>query len=177
MNIGDNGNKGNKGGDNNIIQKTSQGGFHILECYGNLHVNWKALLAVGAIILAILITKWAIQHNWCKIFKSCRKGNKKKYTKRNDKYNNGDIEMQYRGKPRHESDRDMTDISETQNLTSGHSDRQSVSPRLTQTTDMQTVSPRLATGGEENGSTSTVWGYGSSTSRRSRLTYTITNCN
>ena len=146
VNIGDNGSKGKKeGGDNNIIQKTSQGGVHILECHGNLHVNWKALLAVGAIILAILITKWAIQHNWCKIFKSCRKGNKKKHSKENDKYNKGDIEMQYRGKPRRESERDMADFSETHNLTSGHSDRQTVSPRLTQTSDIQTVSPRLAT--------------------------------
>ena len=53
--------------------------------------------------------------------------------------------MQYRGKLGRESDRNMTDFSETHNLTSRHSDRQTVSPRQTQTSEIQTVSPRLAT--------------------------------
>ena len=89
VNIDDKGGKGRQGGDNNIIQKTSQGGIHFLECYGNLHVNWKALLAVGAIILAILITKWAIQHNWCRVFKVCQKKNKKTETKKGQIWQQG----------------------------------------------------------------------------------------
>ena len=71
--IDDNSGNGKRGnGDNNIIQKTSQGGIHILECYGQLHVNWQALLAVGLVILVILVIKWAIQYNWCKLFSTCK---------------------------------------------------------------------------------------------------------
>ena len=134
---------GKGGGDNNIIQKTSQGGVHVFECYGNLHVNWKALLAVGAVILVILVTKWAIQHNWCRVCKSCRKGSKTKNNK-NAKMGNSDIEMQNWGKSGRQSDHDRHDITETHNLMPRLSDRQTVSPKGTveSTADIQT--PRLA---------------------------------
>ena len=105
------GGKGGKGGngDNNIIQKTVQGGIHILECTGNLHVNWKALMAVGFIVLAILLSKWAIQHNWCRVCKVCRKGNKNKNTKRTEK-EESDIEMQHWGKSGKGFNNDRQDI-------------------------------------------------------------------
>ena len=63
--------EGEKGADTNIIQKTSQGGIHILECTGQLHINWQILLALGLIIMLILLVKWSIQYNLCK-FITCQ---------------------------------------------------------------------------------------------------------
>ena len=72
VNIGSNEkDKGGNGADNNIIQKTNQGGIHILECTGQLHINWQVLLALGIIIILILLIKWGIQYNLCR-FLTCQ---------------------------------------------------------------------------------------------------------
>ena len=141
INIDGKGGKGGKGGngDNNIIQKTVQGGIHILDCTGNLHVNWKALMAVGFIVLAILLSKWAIQHNWCRVFKVCRKGSKTKNDKRT-KGGNSDIEMQHWGKSGRQFHNDRQDIIETH--MPRLNDRQTVYSK--QTADPQTADIQLA---------------------------------
>ena len=64
--------EGDKQTDTNIIQQTSQGGVHILECTGQLHINWKILLSLSILILLVLIVKWSVQYNICKVIKCKR---------------------------------------------------------------------------------------------------------
>ena len=72
VNIDSKGEKeGKERGDNNIIQKTNQGGIHNFECAGQLHINWQALMAMGIDIIVIILIKWGIQYNLCK-FLTCQ---------------------------------------------------------------------------------------------------------
>ena len=112
-----------------------------MDCTGNLHVNWKALMAVGFIVLAILVSKWAIQHNWCRVYKICRKGSKTKNNK-NTKMGNSDIEMQNWGKSGRQSNNDRHDIIQTHNLMPRLSDRQTVFPKGTVDSPADIQTPR-----------------------------------
>ena len=59
----------------NIVQSTSQGGFHFMESTGMIHIDWKVLLALSCVILIAFIIKWAFQYklfelincNFCKM--------------------------------------------------------------------------------------------------------------
>ena len=59
----------------NIVQSTSQGGVHVLETTGMIHIDWKILLALSCVILMAFIIKWAFQYklfdlincNFCKM--------------------------------------------------------------------------------------------------------------
>ena len=87
------------------------------------------------IVLAILLSKWAIQHNWCRVCKICRKGSKTKYDKKTEK-GGSDIEMQNWGKSGRQFNNDRHDIVETHNLMPRLNDRQTVFSK--QTADSQT---------------------------------------
>ena len=93
--------EGNERGDNNIIQKTNQGGIHVFECAGQLHVNWQALMAMGMVIVVILVIKWGIQYNWCRVFTCYKHSESESSDRKRDKSINsqkcGDIELLERG--------------------------------------------------------------------------------
>ena len=57
-----------KGKAEQIMQKTEQGGIYVLE--GQLNVNTKYIIIIGALVITVLLVKWEFEHKYIRGF--CR---------------------------------------------------------------------------------------------------------
>ena len=73
---GGNKNMGEEQSDTNIVQSTSQGGIHVLETTGMIHIDWKILLALSSIVIIAFMVKWAFQYKLFELINCnlCRRG-------------------------------------------------------------------------------------------------------
>ena len=78
---------GDEQSETNIVQSTSQGGIHVLETTGMIHIDWKILLALSSIIIIAFMVKWAFQYKLFELINCnlCKKG-----TNENGENNKGD---------------------------------------------------------------------------------------
>ena len=69
-------NMGDEQSDTNIVQNTSQGGIHVLETTGMIHIDWKILMALSSIIIIAFMVKWAFQYKLFELIKCnlCTRG-------------------------------------------------------------------------------------------------------
>ena len=99
---GGNKNEEDKQSDTNIIQQTSQGGVHVLETTGQIHIDWKILLSLSILIIIVFLVKWSFEYNLCQLIK-CKRftqiGNKKGKNDKQMKNDKGDqLDLVERGR-------------------------------------------------------------------------------
>ena len=94
-------------------------------------------MAMGMVIVVILVIKWGIQYNWCRVFKCCKQSESESADRKRDNSKHskkfGDIEMAERGPLMRQTDSSNGRLAETHNLTNiRHTDKLTVSPRQTE---------------------------------------------
>ena len=77
---------GGEQSETNIVQSTSQGGVHVLETTGMIHIDWKILLALTSIIIVAFMIKWVFQYKLYELIdcNSCKKGTNENWDNKGD---------------------------------------------------------------------------------------------